>query len=133
MFDGRDQLAFIGFLECLMKPNQNVLWTAHRHFNVQATFEKLRGITVMPVVAPHISRVSRAKGQERIEFKNGSRMVFVARCSGAGRGFSNIDKLVLDEDELLTDDMRAELVPTQCGAANPETIRINHGVASHST
>lgn len=127
-----DRAAVIAFMECLLKPNQTVFRTAHHSYAVADTFEVLRRVAVKPIVNPHIHKVQRTNGQQRIEFKNGSRMLFGARGAGSGRGFSRIDKVVFDEAEHLSDEMAADIAPAQFGVANPETIRIRYGVETYA-
>nr|WP_242647656.1 hypothetical protein [Mycobacteroides abscessus] len=56
-----------------------------------------------PKVDPHIEAVHRARGDEKIMFTNGSRILFGARESGFGRGFSDVDILVFDEAQIMTE------------------------------
>lgn len=124
--------AFATFIDCLMRPRLTVVWTTHGSATALDRFEMLADLAKQPKTSPHIKRVMHAAGQQRIEFANGSRILFGARSSGFGRGFSNVDTLVLDEAEHLTDDLHDAIAPVQFGAANPETVRIDHGVPSYA-
>ncbi|KAB7755224.1 hypothetical protein [Mycolicibacterium mucogenicum] len=125
--------AFATFIDCLMRSKLTILWTTHGSRSALDRFQMLADLAKAPKVSPHVKRVFHSAGEQRIDFVNGSRIIFQARSSWHGRGFSNVDTLVFDEAEHLTDDVHDDLVPMQFGAANPETIRINHGVASHSS
>lgn len=60
-----------------------------------------------------------AHGEEGFELKNGSRLRFVARSSGSGRGFT-CDCLILDEAFNLSDNAMAALLPTLQARPNPQ-------------
>src|SRR5690606_2059965 len=75
-----------------------------------------------PKVAPHIRQVLRGKGDERIVFNNGSRILFGARESGFGRGMTDVDVLVLDEGQILPESTLEDMGATQNVAKNPLTF-----------
>lgn len=54
-----------------------------------------------------------------IEFKNGSRLLFLARSKGSGRGFSG-DFLALDEAYALTENMMDAIAPAMSARTNPQ-------------
>lgn len=54
-----------------------------------------------------------------IEFKNGSRLLFLARSKGSGRGFSG-DFLALDEAYALNENMMDAIAPAMSARANPQ-------------
>ena len=86
------------FALCTLIPNLTVVWTAHRTRTSDETFAKMRSMAMRKKVAPYILRRPRSSnGQQAIEFKNGSRILFGAREQGFGRGFDMVDILVLDE------------------------------------
>jgi hypothetical protein len=58
-------------------------------------------------------------GDEEIQFRNGSRILFGARERGFGRGFSMVDVLVFDEAQILTDNAIDDMVPATNQAPNP--------------
>lgn len=120
----RNQSARWAFMECLMTPGHLVLWTSASARAGVDVFELLRLTAAQPIFAPYITRVARSSGRQCIEFANGSRIVFVCRGRGGGRGFSGVNVLVYDEADRLTDEQHAELAPTQMAAAHPETRRI---------
>ncbi|WP_237167983.1 terminase [Prescottella equi] len=79
----------------------------------------MQGIAKMPKVAPHIAQVTRANGNETIQFANGSRIEFNARATGTGRGRTKIDVLVFDEGQHLHSRAVDDLVPTTTASPNP--------------
>ena len=119
--------AFTAFMDCLLRPKLTILWTTHGSRAAVDRFHMLAGIAKLPKWSSHVRRVVHSAGDQRIEFGNGSRIIFQPRSAWHGSGFSNVDTLVLDEAELLTDDMEDDLAAMQCGVANPETIRIGGG------
>jgi hypothetical protein len=109
------------FAECIAEPGTTVVWTAHRFKVSRETFNELRALAKSPKLAPHIDydAITTAAGNECIPFRNGSRIVFAARERGAIRGFTKVRILVLDEAQILTDAVLADLAPTMNQAANP--------------
>ena len=71
-----------------------------------------------PKIAPYIENVRATNGEQEIMFKNGSRILFGARESGFGRGFDEVDILVLNEAQILTADAMSDMVPATNAAPN---------------
>lgn len=112
----------IVFALCLLFPNLTVIWTAHRVKTAKETFGSMSGMAAQPRVAPHITNVVRARGDEAIVFANGSRILFGAREQGFGRGFTKVDILVFDEAQILTESALEDMIAAQNVAENPLTI-----------
>jgi phage terminase large subunit-like protein len=112
------------FAECIAEPGTTVIWTAHRFKVARETFNELRGLAKSPQLAAHIDydTITTAAGNECIPFRNGSRIVFAARERGAIRGFTKVRILVLDEGQILTHSVLADLAPTMNQAVNPLII-----------
>lgn len=66
-----------------------------------------------------VKHIRTSHGDEGIELIDGSRLRFVARSSGSGRGFS-ADLLILDEAYNLGADQMAALLPTLSARPNPQ-------------
>ncbi|OBA62196.1 terminase [Nocardia sp. 852002-20019_SCH5090214] len=107
---------------CLLEPGLTVIWTAHRKATAAETFAQFDGMAQRPTVAPHIRQVLRGKGDEKILFNNGSRILFGARESGFGRGFSDVDVLVFDEAQIMTAATMEDMAASQNVAKNPLTF-----------
>jgi hypothetical protein len=112
-------VACIIFALCLTQKNLTVIWTAHRKTTALETFAQFDGMAQMPKVAAHIRQILRGKGDERIVFKNGSRILFGARESGFGRGFTGVDVLVCDEGQIMSEAVMEDMAATQNVAPNP--------------
>lgn len=110
------------FALCLLFPNLTVIWTAHRVKTAKETFGSMCGMASQSRVAPHISNIVRARGDEAIHFTNGSRVLFGAREQGFGRGFTKVDILVFDEGQILTESAMEDMIAAQNVAPNPLTI-----------
>lgn len=112
------------FALSIIRPGITVVWTAHRFKVARETFNSLRGVAMTPALAPHIDPddIYSAAGNESITFRNGSRIVFAARERGAVRGFSEVEALILDEGQILTEAALSDLVPTTNQAKNPLII-----------
>lgn len=112
-------IACIIFALCLTHKNLTVIWTAHRKTTAAETFAQFDGMAKRPKVAAHVLQVLRGKGDEKILFKNGSRILFGARESGFGRGFTGVDVLVCDEGQIMTEAVMEDMAATQNVAPNP--------------
>lgn len=115
-------VACIIFALCLLEPGLLVIWTAHRKATAAETFRQFDGMAQRPRVAAHIRQVLRGRGEERIVFNNGSRILFGARESGFGRGMTDVDVLVFDEGQILPDSTLEDMGATQNVAKNPLTF-----------
>ncbi|OAN26335.1 DEAD/DEAH box helicase family protein, partial [Mycolicibacterium iranicum] len=119
-------IACIVFALCLIHPGLTVIWTAHRKTTAAETFETFAGMADRSEVKPHIKPgrggVKRGRGDEKILFRNGSRILFGARENGFGRGFSNVGVIVFDEAQILTEATLEDMGAAQNVAANPLTF-----------
>lgn len=95
----------------------------HSAHETKTAFEAFRRILTViesnPELEKLVLRVSHSHGQEGIELKNGSRLRFLARSTGAGRGFS-AQCLILDEAYALTTEQKAAIMPTMSAQPNPQ-------------
>ena len=112
-------IACIIFALCLLNKDLTVIWTAHRKTTAAETFAQFDGMAQRPKVAGHILNVLRGKGDEKILFHNGSRILFGARESGFGRGFAGVDVLVCDEGQIMSEAVMEDMAATQNAAPDP--------------
>ena len=112
------------FADCIINPGTTTVWTAHRFKVARETFNALKATALSPPMAAHVDPedIYTAAGNESINFRNGSRIVFAARERGAIRGFSKVRRLILDEAQILTEAAMADLAPTMNQAVNPQMI-----------
>lgn len=101
----------IVFALCLLRPGLTVIWTAHRLRTAAETFEKMKAFARRRRIAPHVDKVVLGSGDEAIVFRNGSRILFGARERGFGRGFDEVDVLIFDEAQILTDNALDDMIP----------------------
>lgn len=101
----------IVFALCLLRPNLTVIWTAHRVRTAEETFKKMRAFAKRKRIAPHVLNVVLGSGEEAIEFRNGSRILFGARAREFGRGFDEVDVLIFDEAQILGDVSLDAMIP----------------------
>lgn len=111
-------VGWIIFALCVMFPNMTVIWTAHRVKTATETFQQMRTMARKPKVAPLVDAVRSGSGDQVVAFKNGSRILFGAREQGFGRGFAQVDILVFDEGQILTEDAMSDMVPATNAAPN---------------
>lgn len=112
----------IVFALCIIFPGLTVVWTAHRFKTAKETFLAMAAMAGRRRVAPHIEDVFRGAGDQAVIFKNGSRVLFGARERGFGRGFADVDVLVLDEAQILTESAMEDMTPATNVASNPLII-----------
>ena len=106
------------FALAIATPGSLILWTAHRTRTHAETFGSMAGMAERASVKPFVETVRRANGEQMIEFKNGSRILFGARESGFGRGFAKVDVLIFDEAQILTEKAMEDMVPATNAAPN---------------
>lgn len=113
---------------CTLFPNLTVLWTAHHLRTTTLTFQKLMGYVKRRQVRPHLevgrnvgTAIREANGEQEIPFRNGSRILFGAREQGFGRGFDEVDIIVFDEAQKLTERALEDMV------ASTNQSRFVHG------
>lgn len=101
----------IVFALCLLLPKLTVIWTSHRLRTSEETFKKMQSLSRRKKIAPYVERVVLGSGEEEIHFRNGSRIMFGARERGFGRGFDEVDVLIFDEAQILTDNALDDMIP----------------------
>ena len=112
----------IALLAAIRRPDQLVVWSAHRYKTSHEAFlSVLKLYRSSPALAARISKVSFSNGEEAFEFHNGSRIIFVARSQASGRGLSG-DVVILDEALFLTGEMMGALLPTLSARPDPLVI-----------
>lgn len=117
-------MAGLMFALCVAQPGTLVLWTAHRARTHNETFGSMQGVAGRPEIAPFIAHIRKAAGQEAVIFANGSRILFGARENGFGRGFAQVDVIVLDEAQILSEKAMEDMVPATNAAPNGLVIML---------
>lgn len=97
-----------------------ILHSAHEFKTAIEAFNRiLYLIENTPYLDKECKRVIRSHGDEGVEFRNGSRLKFVARGSGSGRGFS-APLVILDEAYRISPQMIAAMMPLLSAQDNPQ-------------
>src|SRR5215207_6347719 len=111
----------ISFALCIRQPETTVVWTAHRFKTARETFMSLKAMALRKSMQPHVDEgdIYSGSGNELIGFRNGSRILFGARERGFGRGFSDVDVLMFDEAQILSEAAIEDMVPATNAAYNP--------------
>lgn len=104
-------VAAIVFALCMLRPGLTVIWTAHRVRTAEQTFGKMQAFAKRKRIAPYIEKIVLGSGEEEIRFTNRSSIYFGARATGFGRGFDEIDVLIFDEAQILTEAALDDMVP----------------------
>jgi Phage terminase-like protein, large subunit len=117
-------IGWIVFALCIIFPGLTITWSAHKKDTADETFAGMKSMAATPKMAPHIDRTPDNGSEQKIEFSNGSRVVFGARERGFGRGFTKVDIVVFDEAQILTERAVDDMVPAQNASPNALTIMI---------
>jgi phage terminase large subunit-like protein len=109
---------------CLEYPGSTVLWTAHRTRTSTKTFQSMQGLVKGKRIKPHLAQtrsdgVRATNGEQQIEFRNGSVIMFGAREGGFGRGFDEVDVEVFDEAQILTEKALEDMVAATNQSRHP--------------
>lgn len=107
------------FALCLINPGYTALWTAQQLRTAKETLRAMQGFARRKAVKPFIAYVRTGNGEGEVGFVNGSRILFGARDHGFGLGMADIDILVFDEGQRLSDTALDDMLPTQNRAKNP--------------
>jgi hypothetical protein len=111
----------IVFALCLLHPSLTVIWTAHRLRTAEETFGKMQAFAKRKRIAPFVSKVILGSGDEAILFRNGSRILFGARERGFGRGFDEVDVLIFDEAQILSENALDDMIPATNQSRQPSS------------
>lgn len=108
---------------CILYPGTLVLWTAHHNKTTTKTFQTIQGYVRRKKIFPHLKPnrsqgIRTSNGEQEIEFRNGSKIMFGAREFGFGRGFDQVDVEVFDEAQKLSEGALEDMVP----ATNQATL-----------
>jgi len=97
-----------------------ILHSAHEYRTAMEAFLRVRNlIDGCDDLRRKVKRVVNTNGEEGIELLNGSRLRFIARSKGAGRGFS-ADCLIWDEAYALTAEQVEAQMPVLSARPNPQ-------------
>lgn len=94
--------------------------SAHEYKTAMEAFRRLVGlIENTDDLRRQVKKIINTNGEEGIELLNGTRMRFLARSKGAGRGFS-FDKMIWNEAYALTAAQVDAVLPTLSARPNPQ-------------
>lgn len=97
-----------------------ILHSAHEFKTANEAFVRIQQlIEQCDDLRKQVLRVARANGEQGITLRNGSRLRFIARSKGSGRGFSG-DLLILDEAYELGAAQVGALIPTMSARPNSQ-------------
>jgi hypothetical protein len=97
-----------------------ILHSAHEFKTAKEAFRRITAlIEESDLLRAQVAHIRYTTGEEGVELRDGSRLKFVARSSGSGRGFTG-DLIILDEAYNLSTDMMAALLPTMSARPNPQ-------------
>jgi len=111
--DGKGAIVETRMLAGLVLLDEKLLtYTAHEFKTAQEHFQRITTLAESSDrVRRKVKRVRKAAGAEAIEMMDGTRLRFMARSAGSGRGFSG-DVVFLDEAMMLWASAMGALIPT---------------------
>lgn len=102
-----------------------IIHSAHLYPTAKEAFRRILGVIEdCADLKRKVKRVSHTNGDEGIELVNGSRLKFVARSKGGGRGLFG-DTIILDEAFALVDDHIEALLPVMSSRPNPQVLYVS--------
>ena len=108
----------------------HVLHTAHRVKTAKKSFNRLARYFTdgsHPELTSLVEKVRRTNGEEAVILKNGGSIEFSARTNGSARGFDDIQLVVFDEAQELTDSQYDAIMYTLAASATGERQTIYTG------
>jgi len=108
----------------------HILHTAHRVRTAKESFQRLVthfSENVDPEAAALVEKIRYTNGEEAIALTNGGRIEFSARSSAGSRGFADIQCVVFDEAQDLTDDQLSAIMYTLAASATGDRQMIFTG------
>lgn len=105
--------------DAFLRDVKRVVWTSHRFKTTQQAFGDIVSLVeTHDWLARRVKKIRTANGEEGFELVSGTRIDFLARTSGGGRGLTG-DTVVLDEALFLSPVMMGALLPTLSSRPNP--------------
>jgi phage terminase large subunit-like protein len=104
---------------CLLFPGLTVLWTAHHTRTATKTFGSLQRLVKRKKIGLTDDDIRKANGEQEIRFRNGSIIMFGARDAGFGLGFDQVDVVVFDEAQRLTEKALDDMIAPTNQAQHP--------------
>ncbi len=109
-----------------------VAWTSHRMKTSRETFEDCkRLIDSSAEFSRRVRKINETNGEEGIELTNGSRLDFIARAAGGGRGLGG-RTVVVDEALYFTASAAGDMLPILAARANPRVLYGSSGCKAES-
>lgn len=114
----------------------HILHTAHRVKTAKKAFQRLcRYFTddAHPEMQALVKQIRRTNGEEAILLNNGGSIEFIARTNGSARGFDDIQLVVYDEAQELTDSQYDAITYTLAASSTGERQTLYMGTPPNST
>lgn len=106
----------------LLPERDRIVWTAHLFRTARDAFaDVVRVIDGCAELRKRVKKIVYANGEEAVELHNGSRLEFLARSKGGGRGLAG-KRLVMDEALFLASEPMGALIPTLSARPNPQIV-----------
>lgn len=113
--NGKNEIIVARSLYGLVINGEKILHTAHQVRTTKKAFNRLVNIfsdEKHPEIIDAVKQIHYAKGEERIELKNGGSIEFTSRSKRAARGYDGISLVIYDEAQELEDEQADALMAT---------------------
>jgi hypothetical protein len=114
----------------------HVLHTAHRVKTAKKSFQRLCKYFTddkHPEMQALVEKIRRTNGEEAIFLRNGGSIEFIARTNGSARGFDDIQLVVYDEAQELTDSQYDAITYTLAASSTGERQTLYMGTPPNET
>lgn len=105
----------------LIDSDELQIHTAHLFATAREAWRRIVGLIEGNDELREDARIIRSHGEEGVELRNGKRLLFKARGSGSGRGFSG-DRVFIDEAMIVKEAMVGDMMPTLSARPNPQVV-----------
>ena len=127
--NGKSLILEIIVLYRMFKLNHQIVFTAHQWKTAKSIRNRLwKRIKSRPWAARRLVRNTASAGEAEMEVESGGKVQFSTRSNDFGRGFDEIDLLILDEAYNLDSGELDAVAPIQLAAADPQTYYTSSAV-----
>lgn len=127
--NGKSLILEVIVLYRLFKLNHQIVFSAHQWRTAKSIRNRLwKRIKSRPWAARRLVRNTASAGEAEMETADGGKVQFSTRSNDMGRGFDEIDLLIIDEAYNLDSGEMDAVAPTQLAAEDPQTYYTSSAV-----
>lgn len=127
--NGKSLILEVILLYRLFKLNHQIVFSAHQWRTAKSIRNRIwKRIKSRPWAARRLVRNTASAGEAEMETADGGKVQFTTRSNDMGRGFDEIDLLMIDEAYNLDSGEMDAVAPTQLAAEDPQTYYTSSAV-----